>query len=74
MLAILGKRGAPKLSRSVVYRYCFWGICRHRELSTMRLAQARLLLAMPAANEQAQEDAEAFMKRVRNVEINTCAH
>jgi hypothetical protein len=29
---------------------------------------------MPAANAQAQEDAEAFMKRVGNVEINTCAH
>jgi hypothetical protein len=40
----------------------------------MRLAQARMLLAMPAANAQAQEDAEAFMKRVGNVEINTCAH
>jgi hypothetical protein len=40
----------------------------------MRLAQARMLLAMPAANVQAQEDAEAFMKRVGNVETNTCAH
>jgi hypothetical protein len=40
----------------------------------MRLAQARMLLAMPAANAQAQEDAEAFMKRVGKIEINTCVH
>ena len=40
---------------------------------TKRLAKARLLLAMPAANAQAQEDAEAFMKRVGKIEINTCA-
>jgi hypothetical protein len=41
---------------------------------TKRLAQARLLLAMPAANARAQEDAEAFMKRVSGIEVNTCAH
>ena len=40
----------------------------------MRLAQARMLLAIPAANTQAQEDAEAFMKRVGDIEINNCAH
>jgi hypothetical protein len=40
----------------------------------MRLAQARMLLAKPAANAQVQEDAEAFMKRVRKIEVNTCAH
>ena len=40
----------------------------------MRLAQARMLLAMPAANAQVQEDAEAFMKRVGKIEINNCAH
>jgi hypothetical protein len=40
----------------------------------MRMAQARLLLAVPAANAQVQEHAEAFMKRVRNIEINICAH
>ncbi len=40
----------------------------------MRLARARMLLAVPAAIAQAQEDAEAFMKRVGNIEINTCAH
>jgi hypothetical protein len=39
----------------------------------MRLTQARMLLAMPAANAQAQEDAEAFMTRVGNIEIHTCA-
>ena len=41
---------------------------------TERLAQARRLLAMPAANPQAQEDAKAFMKRVAGIEINTCPH
>ncbi|PTT91105.1 IS91 family transposase [Pelomonas sp. HMWF004] len=41
---------------------------------TERLAQARRLLAMPAANPQAQEDARAFMKRVAGIEINTCPH
>ncbi len=40
----------------------------------MRLAQALILLAMPAANAQAQEDAEAFKKRVGNIDINTCVH
>jgi hypothetical protein len=39
---------------------------------TERLAQVRRLLAMPAANPQAQEDARAFMKRVAGIEINTC--
>jgi hypothetical protein len=32
-----------------------------------------MLLAMPAANAQVQEDAEAFMRRVGKIEINTCA-
>ena len=41
---------------------------------TKRLAQARVLLAMPAVNARAQEDAEAFMKRVSSIEINACAH
>lgn len=41
---------------------------------TERLAQARRLLAMPAANPQAQEDARAFMKRVAGIEVNTCPH
>jgi hypothetical protein len=38
------------------------------------VAQARLLVAMPAANAQAQEDAEAFMKPVSGIEVNTCTH
>ena len=41
---------------------------------TERLAQARRLLAMPAANPQAQEDAKAFMQRVAGIEVNTCPH
>ena len=39
-----------------------------------RLALARELLAMPAANPQAREDAQAFMRRVAQLEINTCPH
>lgn len=39
---------------------------------TQRLAQARRLLAMPAANAKAQEDARAFMKRVAGRDIDTC--
>lgn len=41
---------------------------------TERLAQARQLLAMPAANREAQEEARAFMRRVAGIEINTCPH
>ena len=41
---------------------------------TKRLALARELLAMPAANRQAREDAQAFMRRVAQLEINTCPH
>lgn len=41
---------------------------------TERLAQARRLLAMPAANPRAREDARAFMKRVAGIEVNTCPH
>ena len=36
---------------------------------TERLAQARAALAMPAANPQAREDAQAFMRRVAAIEI-----
>jgi hypothetical protein len=39
-----------------------------------RLATARDLLAMPAPNPKAIEDAQAFMRRVAAVEITCCAH
>jgi hypothetical protein len=39
-----------------------------------RLALARQLLAMPAANPQAREDAQAFMRRVAAIEIACCPH
>lgn len=39
-----------------------------------RLALARQLLAMPAANPHAREDAQAFMRRVAAVEIECCPH
>ena len=41
---------------------------------TERLALARQLLAMPAANPQAREDAQAFMRRVAAIEIQCCPH
>ena len=41
---------------------------------TQRLARARQLLAMPAANPQAREDAQAFMRRVAAQEIACCPH
>ncbi len=41
---------------------------------TERLALARELLAMPAANPQAREDAQAFMRRVAAIEITQCPH
>ena len=41
---------------------------------TQRLALARQLLAMPQANPQAREDAQAFMRRVAAVEIACCPH
>ena len=39
-----------------------------------RLALARQLLAMPAANPRACEDAQAFMRRVAAIEIACCLH
>jgi hypothetical protein len=41
---------------------------------TERLAAARKLLAMPAANPQAREDVQAFMRRVAAIEIECCPH
>ena len=41
---------------------------------TERLAQARKPLPMPAANRQAREDAQAFMRRVAAIEIACCPH
>ncbi len=41
---------------------------------TARLALARQLLAMPAANPQAREDAKAFMQRVAAIDILCCPH
>jgi len=43
-------------------------------VKTERLALARKLLAMPAANPQAREDAQAFMRRVAAIEIECCPH
>ena len=41
---------------------------------TARLALARQVLAMPAANPQACEDAKAFMQRVAAIDIMCCPH
>ena len=43
-------------------------------LKTERLAAARAALAMPAANEQAREDAAAFLKRVAGIDAICCTH
>ena len=39
-----------------------------------RLALARALLAMPAPNPRALEDAQTFMRRVAAIEIERCPH
>ena len=39
-----------------------------------RLALARRLLQMPAANPRAREDAQAFMQRVAAIDIRRCPH
>lgn len=41
---------------------------------TERLALARKLLATPAANPQAREDAQAFMRRVAAIDVDRCTH
>lgn len=41
---------------------------------TARMALARELLAMPAPNPQAHEDAQAFMRRVAAIEIDRCPY
>jgi len=43
-------------------------------LKSKRLAAARAALAMPAANEQAREDAAAFLKRVAGIDASCCPH
>lgn len=39
-----------------------------------RMSQARVLLEMPQTQPQAIEDAQAFMRRVAALEINSCPH
>ena len=41
---------------------------------TERLATAHKLLAMPAANPQAREDAKDFMRRVAGIDVECCPH
>ena len=43
-------------------------------VKAQKLAAARAALAMPAANEQAREDAVAFLKRVAGIDIACCPH
>ena len=54
-------------------RICHYGMLA-AAAKTRRLAIARQLLAMPAANPQAREDAQAFMRRVAAIEIACCPH
>ena len=41
---------------------------------TQRLVLARQMLAMPAINPRAREDAQAFMRRVAAIDITCCPH
>jgi hypothetical protein len=43
-------------------------------VKAQRLATARAALAMPAANEQAREDAATFLKRVAGIDTSCCPH
>jgi hypothetical protein len=43
-------------------------------VKAQKLAAAHTALAMPAANEQAREDAAAFLKRVAGIDITCCTH
>jgi hypothetical protein len=43
-------------------------------VKAQRLAAARAALAMPPANEQAREDAAAFLKRVAGIDAACCPH
>ncbi len=43
-------------------------------LKAQKLAAARAALAMPAANEQASEDAASFLKRVAGIDSSCCPH
>ena len=43
-------------------------------LKAEKLAAARAALAMPAANQQAREDAAAFLKRVAGIDASCCPH
>ena len=43
-------------------------------VKAQKLAAARAALAMPEANEQAREDAAAFLKRVAGIDIACCPH
>jgi hypothetical protein len=77
MISVPGEQFISRLLQHVLpggfKRICHYGLLAPCA-KTERLAQARQLLAMPAANPQAQEDARAFMQRVAGIEINTCPH
>ena len=67
-----GHEGAPSWPRGFK-RIRHYGLLAPAA-KTERLAAARKLLAMPAANPQAREDAQAFMRRVATIDIECCAH
>ncbi len=68
---------APRVLQHVLPS-CFKRIRHYGRLApaakTQRLALARRLLTMPAANPQAHEDAQAFMRRVAAIDVACCAH
>ena len=67
-----GHEGAPSWPRGFK-RIRHYGLLAPKA-KTERPALARRLLEMPAANPQAREDAQAFMRRVAAIEIDRCPH
>ena len=68
----IGHEGAPTWPRGFK-RIRHYGLLAPAA-KTARLALARKLLAMPAANPQAREDAQAFMRRVAAIDVECCPH
>ena len=71
-MSCMGHKGAPSWPRGFK-RIGHYGLLAPAA-KTQRLALARQLLAMPPANPQAREDAQAFMRRVAAIEVDCCPH
>ena len=67
-----GHEGAPSWPRGFK-RIRHYGLLSPA-VKANKLAAARTALEMPAANEQAREDAAAFLKRVAGIDVACCPH